>query len=416
MRLYSVHVSPLLSAYLDGELSEKERSRVAAHLETCARCREEYEAIRSAAQALSSLPYTSAPASLWSRIEAELQATSPPAPLRNEEGRKSAGEYDRSGNIGRDWSIQELLALARKRPLAAAGAIVLCLTSISIGTMLERRWYRSNHPVPLISVGPSWTVARLSGLPKIGSQGVKQTGRLGVGQWLKTDGNSQAEITVADIGKVTVEPNSSVRLEETGKEAHRLQLAQGELSAFVKAPPRLFMVDTQAARAVDLGCAYTLRVDKAGITYLFVTSGRVVLEGKGREAMVPAGATCETHPDTGPGTPCFTDAPESMKAALLKLDFENGGEKEIRTVLGSARPIDTLPLWHLLSRVPAQERGKVYDRLAQIAPPPSGVTRGGILRLDKKMLELWKAQIEPNWGMALSDGIQSLLYSDPTKP
>ena len=47
---------------------------------------------------------------------------------------------------------------------------------------------------------------------------------------------------------------------------HCLRLAHGRLSARVTAPPRLFVVDTPAATAIDLGCAYDLAV---------LTDGRV---------------------------------------------------------------------------------------------------------------------------------------------
>src|SRR5438093_5352438 len=49
----------------------------------------------------------------------------------------------------------------------------------------------------------------------------------------------------------------------------------------------------------------------------------------------------------------------------------------------------SLTLWHLLSRVSDADRPGVYDRLAALAPPPAGVTREGILRLDRQMLDSW---------------------------
>ena len=50
---------------------------------------------------------------------------------------------------------------------------------------------------------------------------------------------------------------------------------------------------------------------------------------------------------------------------------------------------DALTLWHLLSRVSDEDRPRVCDRLAALAPPPAGVTREGILRLDRQMLDAW---------------------------
>jgi hypothetical protein len=48
-----------------------------------------------------------------------------------------------------------------------------------------------------------------------------------------------------------------------------------------------------------------------------------------------------------------------------------------------------MTLWHLLSRVPAAERESVYTQMASIAPPPTGVTRDGVLALQQRMLDQW---------------------------
>ena len=42
-----------------------------------------------------------------------------------------------------------------------------------------------------------------------------------------------------------------------------MALDQGTIHARIWAPPKFFYVNTQAAVAVDLGCAYTLHVDDA---------------------------------------------------------------------------------------------------------------------------------------------------------
>jgi len=95
----------------------------------------------------------------------------------------------------------------------------------------------------------------------------------------------------------------------------------------------------------------------------------------------------------GPGTPYFDDASASFREALSKFDFSSSTQEvrsaELSKILAEARQRDALTVWHLLSRVEESERGLVYDRLATLLPPPSGVTRDGILRLDQEMLDLW---------------------------
>jgi hypothetical protein len=55
---------------------------------------------------------------------------------------------------------------------------------------------------------------------------------------------------------------------------HRLALDHGAIEARIWAPPRLFFVETPSARAVDLGCVYTLEVDRAGAGRLSVPRWR----------------------------------------------------------------------------------------------------------------------------------------------
>jgi len=183
--------------------------------------------------------------------------------------------------------------------------------------------------------------------------------RLQVGEWLAT-GDGRARIEVADIGSVDVQPQSKVRLVRTGETEHRLALQEGRLEAMVYAPPRLFVVDTPGAAAVDLGCAYTLEVDANGVGLLDVTSGYVQLEAKDAPASyVPQGAICRMRPGKGPGVPYFRDAPEALR------DVDPADEAAVRAALDAARPRDSLTLWHLVPRVDATLRHVLVDRLAR---------------------------------------------------
>jgi hypothetical protein len=157
--------------------------------------------------------------------------------------------------------------------------------------------------------------------------------------------------------------------------------------------------------AADLGCAYTLEVDDQGAGLLRVTAGWVALELKDRESMVPTGAACETRPGVGPGTPYFEDAPAPFRKALETVDFGQDAVAKsgaLEVMLSEARVRDTLTLWHLLARVEGQDRARVYDRIAALVPPPTGVTREGTLRLDQQMLDRWKDVLESSWFLVRS--------------
>lgn len=368
--MFGKHVTKDLSAYCQGELSPHDASGVAEHLIGCQQCRAEFEEIKLGVKLAESLPRLEAPDSLWADLELLLDKQAHKQPL----------------SIVKPARPKTSSWLPRYTAIAAA-----LILAVGLGAFW---FYRQESPA-------SWEVARLDGAPRIGSARINDKSQLAIGQWLETDGVSRARINVSSIGNVEIDPNTRVRLLETRATEHRLELARGRLSARIWAPPRLFFVDTPSAVAADLGCAYTLEVDDAGRSLLHVTSGWVALQLKDRESVVPAGAACATRPGVGPGTPYFEDASEGFRTALTKVDFESPETGDwklaLETVLRESRPRDTLTLWHLLYRVQGANREMVYERTAALIPPPEGVTREGIVRLDEKMLHLWKGHIENNW-------------------
>ena len=385
--MFSQHVSQELSAYCQGELAEQESRRVAEHLINCQRCRRELEEVKQGISLAEQLPRATAPANMWSEIEAALKERSRPALPDVKPSLRHRFAFD--------W--RTVAAFCTVLLLAFSATWFFTRQPNSNSQSADNGKPAEKGTLPRPSAAPAWDVARLAGAPQVGVNRIAESGRLFVGEWLETDGSSRARINVANIGQVEIEPNSRVRLVETNATEHRLAMARGRMRATINAPPRLFIVDTPSAVAVDLGCAYTLEVDDVGRGVLHVTAGWVALESKGRESLVPAGAVCETQTDKGPGTPYFDDVSARFRDALKRLDSENGDARALGIVLAEAREYDTLTLWHLLSRVEGAQRRRVYERMAALIAPPAGVTREGIMRLDKGMLDLWKTELEWAW-------------------
>ncbi len=254
----------------------------------------------------------------------------------------------------------------------------------------------SSRPFPPLAPAPEWEVARLEGTPLVGAhaiEGVGAKGKLEVGQLLVTNTESRAAITVAEIGEIQVDPGTRVRLLQTLRERKRIALEEGTIHAAIWAPPGEFVVDTPSAVAVDLGCAYTLHVAPDGSGVLRTTLGWVGFHSNGRDSFIPAGAAALTRRGLGPGTPYFEDASESFRSALTQFDFGDASAEsraaDLHTVLTQARREDAFSLWHLLSRTDRAGREQVFHRFASLVPPPDGVTREGILRLDQRQLDAW---------------------------
>ena len=243
--MFTKHVIKQLSAFCNGELAAEQTQRVREHLVVCQRCRKEYDEIKLGVNLAQKLPLVSAPAEMWSEIEA----------LLDERSRRPVFEPK---------APKQLFAFSWYRVGAFAAVL---LVAVVIGVMWSSYY------------GPraSWEVANLAGNVRVDGDDVINIGSLGVGETIETGSSSKARITVARIGEVVMDPNTRLRLLRTRVTEHRLALDHGRIHAKISAPPRLFFVNTPSAEAIDLGCEYTLEVDEAGRGLLHVTLGEVAL-------------------------------------------------------------------------------------------------------------------------------------------
>ncbi len=350
-------IRKLLDDFVDGNLPAEEAARVRAHVDGCAECARERVALESLRAATAALPNEIDPdTDLWQNIATEIASTKV-TPMR----RPSL------------W--------LRGAMVAAAAALVV------VGA---REWRMRTH-----STG--WEVTRIAGAPVIESRGVQENATLRQGEWLRTDENSSARVDVANIGRVTVGPESAVRLKGSSDKEHRIELARGEMEAFIWAPPRLFFVDTPSGVAEDLGCRYNLAVDEDGNGALDVTLGFVSFERDGREVIVPAGARCELRAGKGPGTPHESGASRELQEALDRVDVEGATPENVTAVLHASSSTDGVTLWHLIPRVDENLRGEVVDALAARVPLPKETSRDGVIALDTRMLERWWDAMYPSW-------------------
>ncbi len=349
----TLHYREKLSGFANHELASEERKIVGEHLLVCAECRNEHDEIKFASDLASRLEQTDAPPEIWEHITAALD---------------KHRRFPQPNILSSAFALVALIAIA-----GAAAAI-----------------YLGTRPTEVVSQPAGWNVETLAGETSVGR-------RLVVGQTLETDAGSRARLQVANIGNVEVAPNSRVTLVGTGSDQHRLSLERGRLSARILAPPRLFIVDTPSAAAVDLGCSYTLEVDDNGDSNLHVTSGYVALEREGRDVIVPAGAMAITKKGKGLGTPFADDASDEFRKLLYAIDFDNGGRAALNRLIAKSRKDDSISLWHLLRSVPEEDREVVFDALARFVKLPRETTRDGLLNLNKEMLDAWWYEVKIVW-------------------
>jgi hypothetical protein len=351
--MFQRHVLDQLTPFVDEQLTPAAATRVSGHLATCMHCQAALERVQLATGVMRRVPLVEAPASIWSSLERAL-----------DRGESNFG----TANPG-------TLAPWHLGTLALAAAVVL-----AIGAAMVWQSTRSTNP---------WDITRLDASAR--------GARVNIGEWIETGESARATIRIGEIGTVEIDPYTRMQVMVASRGEHRLNLARGRISAQIVAPPRLFFVNTPSSTVVDLGCAYTMEVDEAGVGRLRVTSGWASLEWDKLESLVPAGASAPTRPDVGPGTPVFDDASQKLRDAVLAFDYRGGGSAALEVVLAEARARDTLTLWHLISRVDERDRPRVFDRIVALVPLPAGVGRDRALALDAATLKLWREELAWNW-------------------
>src|ERR1700730_141401 len=274
---------------------------------------------------------------------------------------------------------------------AAAILILAAFTIALVFSLRETTPPRSNS---------GWSV-EVTEAPQDNSLAADQPKRkmqMQIGEAFETNRISKANIAVADIGRLELEPMTRLRLLQSAAGRKRIALERGTIHVVIWAPPGEFVVDTPSSVVVDLGCMYTLNIEENGNGFLRTTLGWVGFQSNGYESFIPAGASAATYAESGPGLPFFEDASDQFRSAVAQFDSTKEGSAQRKAaqqvILRQARLRDGLTLWHLLSRVSEVDRQGVYERLSALIPPPAGTTREGILRLDRTMLDSWWNALE----------------------
>ena len=264
-----------------------------------------------------------------------------------------------------------------KRPPALWWAAAAAVALVAVG--LSRLAMPAAHVTP-------WQVSRMAGASQMGAREAAPAMALRTGDVLRTGAGSELSLQSDPVGQIDIGPDSELRAASDRK----LLLERGMLHAFIWARPREFVVDTPSARAVDLGCEYTINVDRSGNGLIRVEMGWVAFQSGGHESFIPAHAACVTRQRQGPGMPFYEDASATFRRSLTA--FEEGDAGALGGILESARPEDGLTVWHLMTRVPSSDLGAVYDRFVQLVHVPVGVTREAVMRRDRAAIDkCWDA-------------------------
>jgi hypothetical protein len=208
---------------------------------------------------------------------------------------------------------------------------------------------------------------------------------LRAGDVVRTGAQGSVRLESSAVGMLDIGANTTVKLIESRRNRHRLALTAGTIHAKTTSMPGVFVIDTPHARAIDLGCEYTLTVVRGGGGELHVISGWVDLSHGWEQSLVPEGASASMTADGELTVPVFDDAAPQFRAAVR--DFAH--RHDLSTILSLARRRDALTLLNLFRLTTSEESVVLFDRLNQLVPAPASISREAVRDWRPDVTELW---------------------------
>jgi hypothetical protein len=200
-----------------------------------------------------------------------------------------------------------------------------------------------------------------------------------------TTGDGSVRLESRAVGVVEIGAHTTLRLVESRRARQRLALTAGTIHAKTTSMPGVFVIDTPRARAIDLGCEYTLTIANSAGGELRVIGGWVDLTHGYEQSLVPAGASAMIGGDGELTVPIFDDAAPAFRRAVR--NFAAG--HDLATIVAQSRKRDALTLLNLFRLATPDERVVLFDRLNQLVPAPPSIVRNDVRYWQPSVTELW---------------------------
>ena len=242
----------------------------------------------------------------------------------------------------------------------------------------------------ITSPSSGWEVIQLSGQPKYDNSVMEKGDGFSSQGFIETDANSSVTVAIPEMGRLLIDNATTI---SRTKNSNEIKLDKGQIRKFEGDASDVLTVLTPLAKFTELykGGAFRLHVDENGSCKLTVESGWVIVNIKEFDSYVPKNFGCLISRGKY-AIPYPSDSPPQL-ISLLE-NFSGINDPSVGTILSMMTKQESLSLWHIIQLVSTENRSIAFDRLNELIPAPSGVTKEGILALNKTMLLDWRQEIE----------------------
>lgn len=392
----------LIDDYLEGMISIQDKEIIDAHIATCESCAKYLNETQKTILDLSTLNAdnysmsASKKTELWKNVDSKI------------DDKKYLNEKSDDSKTNRSASQKPDFFSKYKYYISGIAAILL-IAVIYYG--VKNTGIKGDRLSEQSAFGLEtyWKVSNLQGTPTISGAAMTSLDSIREGQFIQTNADSRAELLIASIGKIIIEPNSKIVFVKDDDGNKRILVEYGTINANMIADPKTFFVEMPSAVASDLGGSYTLTIDSTGDGLVYVKSGKVEVQSNDRAAIVPAGNLVMTRKDFGVGTPFNENSSPQFKNALFNFDFGNCGGTCVNTLINSAKMSDAVTLVNILPVVENQYRDQVYAKVANyVAPPVPPATGDSIPYFSPEEINEWVDKIQQQVQLSIEQNLKAV--------
>jgi RNA polymerase sigma-70 factor (ECF subfamily) len=242
----------------------------------------------------------------------------------------------------------------------------------------------------VIFSGGGWEIIQFTGAPMLNNKPITDGESFPSKATITTDNKSSVTFLIPEIGKVLIDSSSVVQRMDEGFE---IKVEEGQIKKYEGNATDFLTVQTSLAliKGFYKGSAFKLKVINPESNYLSVESGWVNVEVNEFKSYIPKNYSCLISKGHYV-LPVSSNTKPELQSLLEK--FTGVNDPSISAILALVTKKDAIAVWHLLQLVSSENRFLVYDKLNELIPAPSGVTKSGIQGLNRTMLLAWRQEIE----------------------
>lgn len=390
-------VRNMMHDYVDGLLSPEDKSKVDSYLEEYTDVAGEYELLKKLLNKAESLPIgIKTPETLLGKISDELLSKSIER-IEEEKQKKlkqltenteAIGEKrkkivkTRDSNRDSDSTSSDDVQ-DKKVKLVNLWIIVVVLLTI-VGAYFLYTSLDTNLPWQVKSNYGGYTIVPVSSLNEID-----------VDQILNTFDSTKVSVFIPNAGRIDVGSFSSIKVVKGKDSDNIISFISGKIYGNCKIDDPRLTIKTNISEIKVVAGKFISEINDYGELNLITNNGKLKITTPNREFFLVKDHRCKISANGNVGIPIHLKTNHQLAEIFDQISYDDKKVNNYGLILQLSSPVDGITLLHLIMKAKTiEERLPLYDKLNEFYPIVPGITKEGILNLDKDMLDEWQRDIE----------------------